>query len=104
MPDLYYSRRAAAVVTGRLEKIYPSPLDFNIIEAELCRVLLALASDYTQPWLQQHTVHINERTRYIVTIKTPTGVEGDLAVSWRLIEYDGRVVPYVTAIEPGYQM
>ncbi|QDF18356.1 hypothetical protein SEA_LORDFARQUAAD_36 [Gordonia phage LordFarquaad] len=37
-------------------------------------------------------------------MKTPTGVDGDLAVFWRLIELDGRVVPYVTAIVPGYRL
>ncbi|QWY79501.1 hypothetical protein SEA_BOYNAMEDSUE_40 [Gordonia phage BoyNamedSue] len=102
MPDLHYSPGAAAIVTGGLHKIYPSLLDLNIIDRELCRVLLALANDYTQPWLQHHTVRANDMVRYVVVVKTPTGVDGDLAVFWRLIERDGRVVPYVTAIVPGY--
>ncbi|ATW60731.1 hypothetical protein PP499_gp35 [Gordonia phage Bjanes7] len=104
MADLHYSPGAYAIVTGGLQKLYPSPLDFNIIDSELCRVLLALANDYTQPWLQHHTVQANDRVRYVVVVKTPTGVDGDLAVFWRLIELDGRVVPYVTAIVPGYRL
>lgn len=38
MADLHYSPGAYAIVTGGLQKLYPSPLDFNIIDSELWRM------------------------------------------------------------------
>jgi hypothetical protein len=104
MADLHYSRAAAAVVTGGLSKIYKSQLDLNVIDEELCRVLLALSNDCTQPWLQRLRVVVGGAVRFKVIVNTPTGVDGDLAVFWELIEHNGRLIPYVSAIVPGYHL
>ena len=102
MVELRYAPTAAKIVTGGLSAIYP-PLFLNIIEEEFCRVLLELGRNCNQDWLQRYRVITDGRTQFMVLVKTPTGVDGDLAIFWWPIPEGGDLYPYVGAIVPGYR-
>lgn len=105
MVELDAEPSTAALITRGLGEIYPSSLDLNIIEPELSRVLYEIARDCTQPWLQAHRVFDDGiGTFFVVVVKTPTGVDGDLAVAWWLRDVNGSLRPYIGAIVPGYKL
>lgn len=102
MVELRYSPAASRIVAGGLQNLYP-PLFLGLIEEEFCRVLLELGRNCNQDWLQRYRVITDGQTQYLVLIKTPTGVDGDLAIFWWPIAVGTALYPYVGAIVPGYK-
>ncbi|WP_396929190.1 hypothetical protein [Mycolicibacterium sp.] len=89
--DLY--RRCAAK--------FANPIDSNWLADEIQRIVLEIARDPDQSWLQRQRIIHRGHEGYIVVVGMPSQYEYDAAVVWRFL--DGGQQTIVLAIQLEYR-
>lgn len=87
---------------GKCAAQFRETLVGRYVATEIQRVVLAIANDPAQPWLQAHRIPEHDGSlTFVVVVKTPTGVDYDAAVFWTYRASD--LLPVILAIELEYR-